>query len=67
LKKLSSIILILAIVSIAYGYWGAFTESGNKVYDEMDAMFPFLVLIAGVIILLIVLVIFMVRMRKRKS
>ena len=39
-----------------YGYWGAFTQSGNKVYDEMDAFLPFFVFVFGVILLVVFLV-----------
>ena len=67
MKKASRIILIAAILFIIYGYWGAFTESGNKVYDEMDAMLPFFVLIFGVILLLIVLVVVFIMKRKSKA
>ena len=67
MKKASRIILIAAILSIIYGYWGAFTQSGNKVYDEMDAMLPFFVLIFGVILLLIFLVLVFIMKRKSKA
>lgn len=59
--------LIIAIAFMAYGYWGAFTESGNKVYDEMDAMLPFFGLIIGAVLFIISVVIMIVaRKRKRK-
>ena len=67
MKKASRIILIAAILSIIYGYWGAFTEAGNKVYDEMDAMLPFFVLIFGVILLLLFLVLVFIMKRKFKA
>ena len=67
MKKASRIILIAAILFIIYGYWGAFTESGNKVYDEMDAMLPFFVLIFGVILLLLFLVVVFIMKRKSKA
>jgi NADH:ubiquinone oxidoreductase subunit 6 (subunit J) len=67
MKKASRIILIAAILSIIYGYWGAFTQSGNKVYDEMDAMLPFFVLIFGVILLLLFLVLVFIMKRKSKA
>ncbi len=64
MKKASLIILIVSIVLITYGYWGAFTKSGNKVYDEMDALFPFFVLIFGVILLIVFLVLVFIMRRK---
>jgi hypothetical protein len=30
---------------IIFGYWGAFTKSGGKHYDEMDGMTPFFTLV----------------------
>jgi hypothetical protein len=51
MKLISKIIVLLAVPAIIYGYWGAFTASGNKVYDEMDAMFPFFIMIVGVVVL----------------
>jgi hypothetical protein len=66
MKKVSLIIIVLATVLGVYGYWGAFTESGNKKYDEMDAMFPFFVMIFGIILLIIFSVIF-IRLRKNKK
>ena len=66
MKKASGIILIVAIVLIIYGYWGAFTQSGNKIYDEMDALLPFFVLIFGVILLIVFLVLVFIMRRKSK-
>lgn len=56
MKKASRIVGIVALVLMIYGYWGAFTQSGNKVYDEMDAFLPFFVLVFGVILLVVFLV-----------
>jgi uncharacterized membrane protein len=67
MKRASQIILIVAIACIIYGYWGAFTQSGNKVYDEMDAMLPFFVLLLGVVLLLVFLVLVFILKRKSKS
>jgi len=67
MKRASHIILIVAIACIIYGWWGAFTESGNKVYDEMSAMLPFFVLIFGVFLVLVFLVLFFIRRRRWRS
>jgi heme/copper-type cytochrome/quinol oxidase subunit 2 len=67
MKTASRIICVIAIALIMYGYWGAFTKSGNKVYDEMDAYFPFFLLIAGVVLFIIFLVLFIIRKRRQKS
>ena len=67
MKAVSRILPVIAIASIAYGYWGAFTQSGNKVYDEMDAFFPFFILIAGVILLIAFVVLVIVMRRKNRK
>ena len=67
MKILSRGMLVVAIVLICYGYWGAFTRGGNKVYDEMDAYYPFFMLIAGLILLVVFLVMMMVMRRRRKE
>jgi len=67
MKKASQIILIVAIVSIIYGYWGAFTQSGNKVYDEMDGMLPFFILIFGVILLFVFPILVFIMKRKSRT
>ena len=67
MKKASRIILVVAMVLIVYGYWGTFTKSGNKVYDEMDAMLPFFVLIFGVILLLVFAILVFIMKGKSKA
>ena len=67
MKTLTKIFLIVAIPLIAYGYWGAFTQPGNKVYDEMDAYFPFFLLLFGVILFITVLILVIIMRTKRKK
>ncbi|CAN5239611.1 hypothetical protein BH11BAC6_BH11BAC6_08650 [soil metagenome] len=66
MKTTSRIMLIIAIALIVYGYWGAFTQSGNKVYDEMDAYLPFFAMILGVILFTAYLVLIII-IRRRKG
>jgi hypothetical protein len=66
MKRVPAIILIAALILIGYGYWGAFTSAGNKVYDEMDAYYPFFMLIGGVILLITWLIIILIRKRRTK-
>lgn len=65
MKIVSRIIFIVAIALITYGYWGAFTQSGNKVYDEMDAYLPFYILIFGVILFVVFILLVIIMRRKR--
>jgi ABC-type phosphate transport system permease subunit len=65
-KTVSRILLTVGIASIIYGYWGAFTRSGNKVYDEMDAYLPFFILIAGVSLMIAFIILEIIMRRKKK-
>jgi heme/copper-type cytochrome/quinol oxidase subunit 2 len=66
--KLFLVILLIASLALAgYGYWGAFTAGGNKVYDELDAYYPFFMLITGVVLLITWLVIVIIRKRRTKK
>jgi uncharacterized membrane protein len=66
MKKAARIILIMAVLSIGYGYWGAFTPSGNKVFDEMDGMLPFFVLIFGAVLFIVFLVMILIVKENQK-
>jgi heme/copper-type cytochrome/quinol oxidase subunit 2 len=67
MKIILRIMLLIAIAFIVYGYWGAFTASGNKMYDEMDAYYPFFMLLFGVLVLMVCLIMFFIRKRKFKK
>lgn len=67
MKAISRILLLVGFLCIIYGYWGAFTKSGNKVYDEMDGYLPFFILIAGMILVIAyVILAIIIRRKKRK-
>ena len=53
MKPLPLVLAISCGLGAIYGYWGAFTESGNRVYEEMDAFFPFFVMLGSLGVLLI--------------
>jgi hypothetical protein len=53
MKPLPIFVIILCCVGAGYGYWGAFTDSGNKVYEEMAALIPFYIMLGSVSILII--------------
>jgi hypothetical protein len=59
-------ILALSLAAIGYGYWGAFTRAGSKVYDEMDGFIPFFIMIGGLILFVTLLVILFIKKRKAK-
>jgi heme/copper-type cytochrome/quinol oxidase subunit 2 len=66
MKPFLVILFIAALTLAGYGYWGAFTSAGNKVYDEMDAYYPFFMLIGGVILFILWLIIILLRKRRAK-
>jgi hypothetical protein len=60
------VIAALCLAGIGYGYWGAFTHSGQHYYDEMAAMYPFLVLVGCCGILLITLIAWLISYLKKR-
>ena len=67
MKSVSQILLVLSLAFIGYGYWGAFTAAGNKVYDEMDGYFPFFIMLGGGILLIVFFILLIIRKRKKKK
>ncbi|MEO7046371.1 MAG: hypothetical protein ABI091_13760 [Ferruginibacter sp.] len=65
MKTASKIILPLSLALIIFGYWGAFTNQGNKVYDEMDAYYPFFMLLMGIFLLIVFFILLMIIKRKK--
>lgn len=46
-------LLILGVVTIAFGWWGYYTESGRHQFDEMAGMLPLAALALGPLLLVI--------------
>jgi len=73
LLKCAKILFLVSLICGVFGYWGAFTPDGNRVFDEMSGMIPyflgfgvaFLCCIAGLILVFIRL--FQTLKTKRKS
>jgi hypothetical protein len=53
MKILRIILIVLCLAGAVYGYWGAFTESGNRAYEGMEALLPFYVMMTSLGLLLI--------------
>ena len=47
MKPSVMILLGCAVALGAFGYWGAFTKSGNRQFDEMSGMIPYFALLVG--------------------
>lgn len=56
MKGIRFAVFLFLLCIVIYGYWGAFTRSGQRYYDEMDAMYPFFALIASGFCLFIFLI-----------
>jgi hypothetical protein len=52
MKQTAITLFLLGATGSAYGYWGAFTQSGHRYYDEMDGYYPFFVLVGSCLLLL---------------
>ena len=51
MKAVRAVIIAGCCYGAAYGYWGAFTESGNQKYEEMAALLPFYIMLGSLAIL----------------
>ncbi|MEO6541526.1 MAG: hypothetical protein ABIN74_11060 [Ferruginibacter sp.] len=67
MKIASCIILIASLALMIYGYWGAFTTAGNKVYDEMDGYYPFFMLLGGVVLFIVFFVLLFISNRRGRT
>ncbi len=45
------VLSILGLVALVFGAWGRFSESGQKLYDEMAGMIPFFSYYLGILLL----------------
>jgi hypothetical protein len=51
--RIAQIITLAGVAAIAFGYWGAYTHTGRKRFDEMAGIVPLLSLLAGVLAVII--------------
>lgn len=48
-----TVLLVLALLLGAFCYWGLFTGSGQRQFDEMDGLIPFYAGILAIVALLL--------------
>jgi hypothetical protein len=53
LKVIAGCLLVAAIPLGVFAYWGLMTKAGQRRYDEMDAYYPGLAGLGGIILALI--------------
>ncbi len=41
LLKSAKILFLVSLICGVFGYWGAFTPDGNRIFDEMSGMIPY--------------------------
>jgi hypothetical protein len=68
MKKGAVTCFIIGFLFASFGYWGMFTKSGQKNFDEMDGMYPFFGLLTGIVFFLVTgLLVLMDFIRKKSS
>jgi uncharacterized membrane protein len=58
MKSIAHLLIAFAAVLGTFGYWGVFTRSGRKEYDEMAGMIPGFALLIATIFIFVALVIY---------
>jgi uncharacterized membrane protein len=66
MKFVAGILYSFAAVLGAFGYWGVFTRSGRREYDEMAGFIPGIALLIAVILLLIALILSLLAFLKQR-
>ena len=66
MKALAIILLVAGAALCSFGYWGMFTFSGNRAYDEMDGIYPFFALLGGSIMIIAAIAMFLIALRRKK-
>jgi hypothetical protein len=54
MKPLAIVLVMACCIGAGYGYWGAFTASGNREYEGMAALLPFYIMLGSLGLLLVV-------------
>jgi len=58
-------LLVLGLIGLGFGYWGAVTPSGHRVFHEWNVVLPMFVGGVGIILLLAAGVLWLVSYLKR--
>jgi hypothetical protein len=61
LKHTFSISVAICFVGIAFGYWGAFTRSGEKHFEEMAGLLPFYILVGSAALFTVAVIILVIK------
>lgn len=56
MRLLAALLLIAAVLCVAFGYWGVKTPAGRAAFDEMAGMIPMGVGVLGIVLALAALV-----------
>jgi hypothetical protein len=47
------VLLVLGLIALGFGYWGAATRSGHRVFHEWNVVLPMFVGFVGLVLLLV--------------
>ena len=56
MKILSGMLALLSAAGFAFGVWGLYTDSGRRMFDEMDGLYPFFSLVGAGVLLIVAIV-----------
>jgi hypothetical protein len=53
MRATRTILLVLGLIGVGFGYWGAVTRSGHRVFHEWNVVLPMFVGFVGTFLLLV--------------
>jgi hypothetical protein len=60
MKLAASILAVIGVLLGVFGWWGLFTRAGQRRFDEMDGLYPFIAGIVGIVVIVAAIVLFII-------
>jgi len=60
-------LILFGTAGIAFGVWGLFSESGQRVFDEMDGMIPFFALVGSGLLVFLAIILVVIQIRRQSD
>lgn len=60
-----TVLLVLGLIALGFGYWGAVTPSGHRVFHEWEVVLPIFVGCVGTFLLLVAGILWLVDYMRR--
>ena len=51
MRRWALVLFLTGITGVGFGWWGVFTEAGNRSFDEMDGILPAVSGLLGIVML----------------